>query len=139
MKKLEDIAKKQIFEVPEGYFDQLPLRIQQRLSKPEKRLAWFQMPVFRYAIPVVLILAVGLFWINQSGASIEEQLSAIDDAELVAYLEDSDLNSEELEAAFQLDEQDILELENKMLNSLESSEEALQELIEDYTIESENF
>lgn len=139
MKKLNDIDKKQVFEVPEGYFDQLPLRIQKRLETPQRTVAWFQLPVMRYAVPVVVLMVAGLFWIYSGNKSIEEQLSAIDDSELVAYLQESDLNSEELEEAFQLDEQDVLELQTTMFNTLESSEEVLEELIDDYTIEAENF
>ena len=32
MKKLEDIPKKEIFDVPDGYFEKLPGKIQARIS-----------------------------------------------------------------------------------------------------------
>ena len=52
MKKLEDIPKQNIFEVPDGYFDKLPSVIQARIAKPEPK--FWQLPAFRYAMPLLI-------------------------------------------------------------------------------------
>jgi hypothetical protein len=55
MKKLEDISKKNIFEVPDGYFEKLPGIIQARVAKPEST-PWF-VPTLKFALPIVAVLA----------------------------------------------------------------------------------
>ncbi len=139
MKRLEDIEKKQYFEVPERYFEALPLKIQERVSASKKTYRWFQAPAFRYALPVAAMLVIGFFWLKPNAASIEDQLSAIHESELVAYLNDSDLNSEDLESAFILDDDDLNSLEEKVISSFETSDEVLETLIEDFKIETDSF
>jgi hypothetical protein len=140
MKKLEDIDKKQIFEVPEGYFDKLPLRIQERVSKPQSSFSWMRSASFRFAVPVLAVLAVAFIWFNPlSKTTIEEELESINETELLAFIQDSEFNSEELEAAFLLDEEDVDALEENVLGTFDSSEELIDNLLEDYTIETENF
>jgi len=52
MKKLDEIPKKNIFEVPDDYFDRLPMKIQARLEKPAQTQSGSVWNVaFRYALP----------------------------------------------------------------------------------------
>jgi hypothetical protein len=77
MARLEDIPKKQSLKVPDGYFEALPMRIQARIEgqKSAERPAFsFGKLALRYALPV---LAVGV-------------------AELVAFLEDEGITTEDL-------------------------------------------
>jgi len=117
MKKLEDIPKKEIFNVPEGYFEKLPGVIQSRVSadqKSETRFS-FQLAV-RYALPV-LIVGVTAFWFYRSSQqtdSMENMLADIQTADLVAYLEETDLSTDELLESVQLDKMDASEIENEV-------------------------
>lgn len=136
MKKLEDIPRKNLFEVPEGYFEKLPLRIQERVSAPVPRFSWASIAVLKYALPLVAILVVGIFWIAQRpSATIEEQLSTIQEDQLVAYLNDSDLTTEELTNAVAWSEEDINELEGKVYEAFDSTENALEELAHELDVE----
>ena len=140
MKKLEDIEKKQIFEVPDGYFEKLPLRIQERVSKKSTSFRWLRSSAFRIAMPVAAALVVAVVWFNPfNKPTIEQELASIDETELLAFLQDSDFQSEELEAAFLLSEDDVNALEENVLGTFDSSEEMINTLLEDYTIETENF
>jgi hypothetical protein len=137
MKKLEDIPKKNIFEVPEGYFDRLPGVIQARVAKPEVT-PWYWSPVVKFALPLVLV-AVGLFWfVNRSNQSIEQQLAGIQTEQLIAYLEDSDLNVEELTESVTWSDSDLEELEEKVYSSFDIADEELDLLMQEF-IETENF
>lgn len=137
MKKLEDIPKKNIFEVPEGYFDRLPGVIQARVAKPEVT-PWYWSPVVKFALPLVLV-AVGLFWfVNRSNQSIEQQLAGIQTEQLIAYLEDSDLNVEELTESVTWSDTDLEELEEKVYSSFDLADEELDLLMQEF-IETENF
>lgn len=99
MKKLEDIPKKQAFEAPEGYFDALPGIIQSRVAKPEsvsQRFSW--KPVLLYAMPVLLV-AIGLIWYLNAGngdSTTEQLLAAIETVDIEAYLDESEMTTEEL-------------------------------------------
>lgn len=63
--RLEDLDKKNIYSVPESYFDKLPYSIQERIH--QKEITWFEKlkinPV-RYAIPafsIILSLVIYLY------------------------------------------------------------------------------
>ena len=110
MKKLEDIPKKDLFNVPEGYFDELPGIIQSRIAKSKESRA--VSPVFgyalKYAFAVVVIAAVAFFWFQQPGApqSPESLLASINTEDLVAYLNDDDISTDELLDGVSLDHED---------------------------------
>ncbi len=117
MKKLEDIPKKEVFNVPDGYFDKLPGIIQARVttsSQSETKAAWSF--TLRYALPTVVLLAIGFFWFNQSHKVVdaEQLLSSIQTEDLVAYLSDSDMTTEELLADAQLSDEDANEIEGNV-------------------------
>src|SRR5687767_9663090 len=112
MKKLEDIPKKQIFEVPEGYFEKLPSIIQSRVTGKESEIKsrWtVYRYAFRYALPAVVIFAAGLFWFNPSGTekNAETILASLETQDLVAYLDEADFTMEELLEAGMLDAEDV--------------------------------
>ncbi|MDZ7645881.1 MAG: hypothetical protein U5K54_01170 [Cytophagales bacterium] len=95
MKKLEDISKNNIFEVPDGYFEKLPGIIQSRVAK--YRTYTLVCTSLKFAFPMVAVLAFGIFWYSsQSQNTIEEQLAAIQTEQLVAYLDDATLNFDDL-------------------------------------------
>src|SRR5262245_33690840 len=120
MKKLEDIPKKEFFNVPEGYFENLPTVVQSRIAgqKKEKALR----PVFsyalRYALPVVILGVIGYFWLGPKSnpTDAESILATIDTEDLVAYINESDLTTEELLESVQLDENDVDQIEGEIYN-----------------------
>jgi hypothetical protein len=99
MKKLENIPKKGIYEVPDGYFDRLPGIIQARVAENSHRQ--ITRPYLRYAVqyalPAVLLLVVLFIFLKpKEGLNAEGLLASVSTEELVAYLEQSDLTLEEL-------------------------------------------
>lgn len=134
MKKLEDIPKKQIFEVPDGYFEKLPGIIQSRVGKDrEERSGW---SVYRfslqYAVPVVILVAAGIFWFtrSQSDLSTENILASIQTEDLVAYLGDTDFTTEELLEDIDLDAEDAIQIEGAVYE-FPLDDSALEEFIDD--------
>lgn len=137
MKRLEDIPKKNIFQVPDGYFEKLPGVIQARVAKPEKAV-WF-VPVLKYALPVLAVVAAGMLWFsNPKGNSFDEQLASIQTEQLIAYLDDSDLNFDELSESVTWSETDLVELEETVFNSFDIAGDELEVLMEEL-IETENY
>jgi hypothetical protein len=137
MKKLEDIPKQNIFEVPEGYFDKLPSVIQARIAKPEP--AFWQLPVFKYALSIASLFLVGIIWWNsQTASSLEDQLSQIQTEQLLAYLETSEISTEYLADEIDITEIDLDVLEESVFSSMDFSESDLEEMADELIIESEN-
>lgn len=133
MKKLDDIPKKDIFNVPEGYFDKLPGIIQARVTKaqpaPRFSLAKFSL---RYALPAVVVVAGALFWYIGITPSVDPEniLAGIDTEELVAYINESDLSTEELMEQVELDQTDIENIVDEVYG-LPLDPNAAEELIDD--------
>ena len=138
MKKLEDIPKKEVFNVPEGYFDKLPGIIQARVAKPEKERSPAWGFALRYALPAVVVLAVTIVWFNQSRkvTDAEQLLSSIQTEDLVAYLNDSDITTEELLAEVEWSDEDAKEIEGNVYD-LNLEGESLDDIVSE--MELDNF
>ena len=110
MKKLEEIPKKNVFEVPDGYFDQLALKIQAKTEtiSPAKRTSFSWTFALRYAVPVVL-LAIGSIIVLRPKAvqDTEELLASIPTEHLIAYLHESEIGEAELLEAINFDDKDL--------------------------------
>lgn len=129
MKRLDEIPKKTLFQVPEGYFEKLPGRIQDRISRPERSL---EVPALgklalRYALPVVILGAAALFLVNKPELSPEEVIASIESEQLVAYLQDSELNTEDLLENVNLDADEIINLEIDALGDMMIDEAVIEE------------
>lgn len=141
MKKLENIPKKNIYQVPDGYFDKLPGILQSRVAKDAKK-PWVLpnlVASFKYALPVMIIGIAGLVWFNSqsSNQDAESLLATVDTEDLIAYIEASDISTDELLNEFSLDEQDVIEIENEVYGSALSDDE-LDALVEEFDIDLNN-
>lgn len=116
MARLEDIPKKQIFRVPENYFDQLPARIQLRIgntrvARPE--------PAFRramlYAVPVLLV-ALALFYFHEPKPDAAGILTTVDTEDLIIYLHESDITTDDLLEHVELNDAELEAIEDEVYN-----------------------
>lgn len=130
MKRLEDIPKKNIYQVPEGYFDRLPGVIQSRVTESKRSYQFTWGVAVRYALPVFIGLAAGIFW-YQSNRSVEDKLEKIDVEQLAYFLEDSDFTTEELTETVTWSEDDMMELEESVYSTLEIPTDDLGDWIEE--------
>ena len=139
MKKLEDIPKKNIFEVPEGYFEKLPGIIQSRVAKPEfAQIFWISR--LKYAIPIAAIAVIGMFWYAfQSEKTFDEQLASIQTEQLMAYLNDADLQIDDLSESVDWNEFDLEELEDKVYATFEINGNELDILMNEFSVDTLNF
>lgn len=124
MNNLENIPKKNIFEVPDGYFDHLPMKVQERIgaSAQRQRAGWF--PALKYALPVILLAGFGIFWyqVNKPMA-VEEELARIQSDQLSLFLEDESLSTEELVASMTWSEAELQNLEAQVYGTFGSEAE----------------
>jgi hypothetical protein len=141
MKKLENIPKKNIYQVPDGYFDKLPGIIQARVtsehSKKEFVFSWIS--TLKYALPALLIGVAGLFWYNQTSNQPQDAdsiLATIETEALVAYINTSDISTDELLDAFSLDAEEVANIENEVYGTL--YDEELEVLMDEFDIDLNN-
>jgi len=134
--KIDDINKKNIHKVPEGYFDQLPQQIQARIAEQNatKKQFWLAYNL-KYAIPIVLLLvvvAISIFNLSNE-SSPEELLAEVSTEELILYLEDSDMTTEELIEAIDYESIEIeFDNETDIIDNEELNDIEMEKLMNDY-------
>ena len=128
MGKLEQIPKKQIFQVPLDYFDKLPLKIQSRIDTTKTGT---KLPAVRYALqyglPLILIAAILFFYMRPS-PDASSILAQVETEALVDYLEHSGLTTDDLIENVYLDGAELDAIENEVydLNLSGFTEEEIQ-------------
>jgi len=138
--KLEQIEKKNIFEVPDGYFEKLPMAIQERVTSKEKKAAF---PVFaasfKYAFPVFFVaIALVFIYRNYGSTSAPEQaLKEVSTETLVAYLSEGDITEDELLQSINHDQIDFQSTPSNTIQTILIEDSTLEKLTQD--IENEYF
>jgi len=119
MKKLDDIPKKNIFEVPDGYFDRLPMKIQ---AKVETHGATRAIPVWnlavRYALLIVIVGFALVYFFRPKSHQTEELLAEVSNEHLIAYLSESEISLNELLEMANFNESDADSLSQHLNNTL---------------------
>ncbi len=125
MKKLEDMPKNNPFKVPEGYFDRLPGIIQARVAEKSdvmeaKPYFWYAL---QYALPVIVLAIVAVIYLVPSTPqSVDSMLASVSTEELVAYLEQSEITTEELLENMDLNTENVEAIESELYFSLDELE-----------------
>ena len=141
--KLEDIKKKNIYTVPDKYFDQLPTRIQARVNekKPVFKLSFNWNITLKVAVPAfAVVLLLFYFGINENynNQSASEILAQVSTEDLVAYLETTDITTDEIIEEIDFSNIDIDFYDDQILiRDLEMDEESIDILYDEFGLESE--
>ncbi len=97
---LDDIPKKALFSVPEGYFDELPQRVQTRVAKPSPAftISWnWQRTLASLASVGLVAVLVFQSMPRKQGALGTEMLTTVENAAIVDYLHNQNLTPFDLE------------------------------------------
>jgi hypothetical protein len=85
-------GKKPLFEVPEGYFEELPQRIQKRIEASKRRPAWYvsivhalKQPQWAVSVSVAMLAAL-VFWFSPRAPKHERLIEHVGDEVLMEYL-----------------------------------------------------
>ena len=125
MGKLDNIPKKTVFDVPDGYFESLPAQIQLRIAQ---RSGHVSAPVRRYALRLalpILVLAAAVFYYVNHQASPESILASVETPELILFLQESEMTTEDLIENFDFSTGELEALEDEVYD-LEVDNEALE-------------
>ncbi|WP_424964179.1 hypothetical protein [Ekhidna sp.] len=136
--KLDDIDKKEVFKVPEGYFEGLPMRIQKRVDseKPVTRQQFTPKWGLALAASIALVVTF-VFVLYNNGPSPEDMLAEISQDELVAYLELMELDEYEIASAFDEDMEIFDKEDANILDGIDLEEDAIDDVLLEYDLEDE--
>ena len=142
---LEDIKKKNIYSVPDNYFDQLPMRIQARINdkKPVFGFSLNWSMVLKVAVPAVaVVLIVFYFGIhsNNSQLSPDQILAQVSTEDLIAYIQTTDITTDEIieEIDFTGIDLEFYEIEqDPLIQDMELNQENIDALMDEFGIDNE--
>jgi len=148
--KLEDIPKEQIFQVPERYFDELPMIIQARIARKESTKWWqvYLAPANSWKVALItavltlIIVFSGVFKSSTVGVSVDSMLADVSLEDLIEYVEYSDISTDEILAELDLSDYDIEFLmgeDIKLIDDSEFQDLNAVDLYEEYGIDDELF
>lgn len=136
----DKLSNKNIHKVPEGYFEDLPQIIQAKAveSAKVKSIPKFVFQL-KYAIPVLLILIVAtvMFFNNseEEGSNVGTLLSEVSTEELIQFLEESEITTDEILAEVDFTEMELeFEYEDTgILDDNDISEDELNGFLDDFS------
>ena len=98
-KKLGNIEKKNIYDVPDGYFDQLPAVIQSKaVTKTKIEYRLWTAPATKWALASAFVLVIGYFALfnNEDHSRTPEALLAeVETQQLIDYLTLAEITADE--------------------------------------------
>ncbi len=148
--KLDDIHKKNIYKVPDEYFDDLPGRIQKRISEkntPRESFSFNWSLTTKITLPVAAMIAIVLLVVlnprenNSTNLSYEAMLENVSSESMISFLELEDITSDDiihsidvqqLDENFQDLEQSYIEIEEQI------DDELLDAIINEYDLDIDN-
>lgn len=140
--KLDDIKKKNIYSTPDRYFDQLPARIQNRVTK--KQVFGFSFSwnlILKVASPALAVFLIVFYInINKNGNELnaEDLLSQIETEDLIAYLVTTDISTEEI-----IEELDLSFInldfneDGLIMQNMDMDDDDIEMLLDEYGIDGE--
>lgn len=96
-----DKNKQTPYKVPNDYFKELPMRINERIEKPSFRYTWFNRIEFKLAISVimmVLLAGISVYYFNSGTVSYnaDSLLTNVPQQTILDYLETEPLHNDEI-------------------------------------------
>ena len=141
--KLEDIHKENFFKAPDGYFDSLPGRIQDRIREtgphPSPASLIFNP---RYLAPVAataMILLLAILVVTEKKLTPEEIIARVPTESLITYLASSEISTEELFENINpsIIADDFFTEEDIVIDSLNISKDDIEEMLNELGIDGE--
>ncbi|MFN8356553.1 MAG: hypothetical protein U0Y10_19020 [Spirosomataceae bacterium] len=125
--RLEDLEKKEVFQVPDRYFDDLPMVIQARIAPKAKAepLFTFSWNTRRTWLSVSTVSLVALLiWITypaRQDSLGEGELSKVSSTEIINYLNQQNISSQDLadETTVRIKKQVYQDVDSLMMENLD--------------------
>jgi hypothetical protein len=133
--KLEEISRENVFKTPEGYFESLPLAIQNKMSARTSDSGIHVWTLaLKYALPMVIVMISFLLWINTPFHKSPEQLIAqVGEASIMEYLQLSDLTANDILLSIEKNQLNLHLEDENFLDHLQIEDRSM-DLFEEYGI-----
>ena len=132
---VDDIEHKHPFTVPDGYFEGLTSKVQERIATSEKQPLFRPVLILKWSIVPLLILITVLGYLRISSPSVQPDfLADVSNEEIIDYLELTGIDETELIALLDHNE---LHLTVVPLDQLDLDEANLEELIDEFNLDSD--
>ena len=142
--KIDELKKDNVFKVPDGYFEELPSIIQARVTNPRPdTVSWYGQPAMRWSLVAASLLLftiyITVFRTGEEAINAESLIAEVNTEDLIAYLEYSDLTTEELIAGVGIENIYIedIETEDQLLEDIEIIELESLDLLEEIDVSQE--
>lgn len=144
---IESLERKNIYQVPDEYFDQLPLKIQSRIDRHPKHVAstlfdfkLIHKLVWGFTAAAMIVLVVGWFYYSPSSQTIDAEhlIADIRTEDLIEYLLIENISDEDILASlstdFLLNEAESMQLE---IFDVDASEDDLESIYSELDLSTE--
>ncbi|MDN4164856.1 hypothetical protein QWY31_05045 [Cytophagales bacterium LB-30] len=106
-KRLEQRERKDYFAIPEGYFDELPIKIMERLPVSRESKAWNQLWFWQLSGSLFLtaVLLIG-YWLipTQMPLNAESLLAEVPREAIIEYIQNQGIGTDEIMENISLEE-----------------------------------
>jgi hypothetical protein len=135
--KLSDLDNKVPFSVPEGYFDELTVSIQNKIHhKPHQE--WVPQKQLRWALAsAAMVILVAVIWIAlpSKQLSAEQLLAQVSEEDLMAYLDIQEISEDDLLDGVNTEIIDQLWTEDDVLDDLNMDDLEIEDILLEYEID----
>ncbi|MEM7549746.1 MAG: hypothetical protein AAF363_08730 [Bacteroidota bacterium] len=140
--QIESLKKSNIHRTPDGYFEDLPVRVMSKVEEQKPKTWFLEIPTFvRWPVAAIPAMAVLIFFIFNDNNELtnEELLASIETEDLIAYLESSDLSTDELIDFSQMNnlEMEFDHSDADLLDGIDFEGEGIEDILNDFDIENE--
>lgn len=105
---IEQLSRQNIHRVPDGYFDDLPMRIQSRIAdENQKPVRTWQGSLIWQLSAAAVVLIIGAYFVfrmDSTNPNPEEMLASVSNEEIIQYLEQEDISTLDMSTLVDLDE-----------------------------------
>lgn len=134
-RKLDDINKKPDFKLPEGYFEDLPLKIQNRIEAEKPKSRVIRLPTWSLAMAASVVAIVSLvFLLGGNENKADDLLAEISEEDLVAYIEELDLDEYDLASAFPETTEELEFKDIEIMDGLDLEDHSIDDILLEYNL-----
>jgi len=138
-RRLKDIDRKVDYKAPEGYFENLPLKIRRRIEAEKKEENAIHLSAWSYAIAASMLLILSIVFIfKDSTLPTESLLSEVSEEAIIAYLEEIDLDEYDIAYALFEEQEDLQFDDMDMLNHLDIGDGSFDKILQEYNLEEDS-
>lgn len=135
--KLDDIKKNTGMQVPDNYFEELPLKIQGKIDSSRSTKSIHLFNYWKMAAATAAAVALLLVFIPNRQPDAEQLLAEVPETALIAYLDELEMDEYDIAKVFNEDVESMEFTEDEILDAVELEGTAIDDLLIEYDLDDE--